>query len=718
MSRLASAVLITFMTQAGAATASQRPLVPADLFQIEQFGEVIPSPDGKQIAFVRIRGKASTKFHMRDFMSGLDRADIWVVSVDGSEPKNVTHGAADGSGWFLPSWSPDGQRLAMLATRGDNVHLWVWERSSQKLKRISSSGVAISRPAWVSPEEVVCISLPKGERPGTFTMETGAAEKAVRAWPQAWRGVVPTVSVLRSGGTESTGGSTRQVCKFNVGSNATVVLLEGNASEVTISKDGRHVAALQAVGTRKFDPSQMLPNRNPIEYRLVVVGDPRINANDVVPGSLRWSYGAKIAFQARTNARPGDWMAAGGGNLTASFKTPPSTLLPIKDRDAFVGASDGRLWRIDAGSGQSRIIAPDFRGHIDSLRWSDGVTAVVDSGANLYSIDLGTEKLQELKRPAANAECKAFVPRTGLAVFSDETRSGTNLWLSGRKIASLNGFLATVSEAELKSIEYVGLNGQKLNGWVLLPANHVETNHPTVVWVYGGVTYSTVPPRFYVRLSDPGPFNLQLFAARGYAVILPSMPMQPEGHSSDPYRDLANGVLPAVDKAIDLGISDPKRLAVMGHSYGGYSVYSLVTQTSRFQAAVALAGFCDLISLYGTLDSRFRYDDDAREHLLHMVFSESGQFRMGVPPWKDMERYVRNSPITYAERVTTPLMIVQGDMDYVPIQQGEEFFTALYRQNKAASFVRYWGEGHIIESPANVSDLWTRIYAWLAQFVG
>jgi dipeptidyl aminopeptidase/acylaminoacyl peptidase len=83
-----------------------------------------------------------------------------------------------------------------------------------------------------------------------------------------------------------------------------------------------------------------------------------------------------------------------------------------------------------------------------------------------------------------------------------------------------------------------------------------------------------------------------------------------------------------------------------------------------------------------------------------------------------MERYVRNSPITYAERVTTPLMIVQGDMDYVPIQQGEKFFTALYRQNKAASFVRYWGEGHIIESPANVSDLWTRIYAWLAQFVG
>jgi dipeptidyl aminopeptidase/acylaminoacyl peptidase len=80
-------------------------------------------------------------------------------------------------------------------------------------------------------------------------------------------------------------------------------------------------------------------------------------------------------------------------------------------------------------------------------------------------------------------------------------------------------------------------------------------------------------------------------------------------------------------------------------------------------------------------------------------------------------RYIRNSPITYADRVTTPLLIVQGDMDYVPLQQGEEFFTALYRQNKPASFVRYWGEGHIIESPANVADMWAKICAWLARYL-
>lgn len=62
-------------------------------------------------------------------------------------------------------------------------------------------------------------------------------------------------------------------------------------------------------------------------------------------------------------------------------------------------------------------------------------------------------------------------------------------------------------------------------------------------------------------------------------------------------------------------------------------------------------------------------------------------------------------------------MIIQGDMDYVAMQQGEQFFTALYRQNKRAVFVRYWGEGHILDSPANIRDMWQRIYAWFDEFL-
>jgi dipeptidyl aminopeptidase/acylaminoacyl peptidase len=101
-----------------------------------------------------------------------------------------------------------------------------------------------------------------------------------------------------------------------------------------------------------------------------------------------------------------------------------------------------------------------------------------------------------------------------------------------------------------------------------------------------------------------------------------------------------------------------------------------------------------------------------------MSLLEAGQARMGNPPWKDLARYVRNSPLYYVERVETPLMIVQGDMDYVALQQGEQFFTALHRQNKRAAFVRYWGEGHVLEAPANVRDMWQRVYAWFDEFLG
>jgi dipeptidyl aminopeptidase/acylaminoacyl peptidase len=166
---------------------------------------------------------------------------------------------------------------------------------------------------------------------------------------------------------------------------------------------------------------------------------------------------------------------------------------------------------------------------------------------------------------------------------------------------------------------------------------------------------------------------------------------------------------------VDLGIADPKRIAVMGQSYGGYSTYTLVTYTNRFRAAIALAGLPNLIGLYGAFDPRERYLDAPHEELFAAALSETGQTRMGNTPWGDLWRYVRNSPLFYVERVETPLLIIQGDQDYVTMAQGEEFFTALYRQGKRARFARYWGEGHVFRSPANIRDMWTQIFAWLDE---
>src|SRR5262249_45175188 len=86
------------------------------------------------------------------------------------------------------------------------------------------------------------------------------------------------------------------------------------------------------------------------------------------------------------------------------------------------------------------------------------------------------------------------------------------------------------------------------------------------------------------------------------------------------------------------------------------------------------------------------------------------QGRMGVPPWIEPERYVRNSPVFYADRVTTPVLLIHGDVDWV--SQEEEFFSALQRLGKRAEYVNYLGEDHFLMSPANVLDMWSRIFTW------
>lgn len=185
---------------------------------------------------------------------------------------------------------------------------------------------------------------------------------------------------------------------------------------------------------------------------------------------------------------------------------------------------------------------------------------------------------------------------------------------------------------------------------------------------------------------------------------------------SDPMLDLDKGVKPAIDKVVELGIADVDRIGLMGHSYGGYSVYSLVTKTERFKAAVAYAGFTDLLSLYGSFDPRYRFND-----VMNPIFGpyllESQQARMGVPPWKDLDRYLRNSPYVHVDKVTTPLLMIHGDLDAIPLSQAEQFFIALNRLGKRAKLVRYLGEGHIVESPGNTIDMWDHILNWFDEFL-
>jgi dipeptidyl aminopeptidase/acylaminoacyl peptidase len=98
-------------------------------------------------------------------------------------------------------------------------------------------------------------------------------------------------------------------------------------------------------------------------------------------------------------------------------------------------------------------------------------------------------------------------------------------------------------------------------------------------------------------------------------------------------------------------------------------------------------------------------------------WAESGQARMGAPPWQTSALYRRNSPISYVDRIVAPVMLIYGDLDGDP-KQPQELFTSLYRQNKDAVLLIYRGESHVVISPANVRDEYAKALAFLHDNIG
>lgn len=285
---------------------------------------------------------------------------------------------------------------------------------------------------------------------------------------------------------------------------------------------------------------------------------------------------------------------------------------------------------------------------------------------------------------------------------------------AGPPLFETNLHLRQVRPGTIQDLQYVAADGSELTARLLLPPDHRPgERRPAVAWVYPGHRPGPIMASD-LRLNHASPFALQLLAAQGYVVIVPTIPLPTGDPPEDLLPMLALPVAGAVKAAVAAGIVDPARVHVLGQSFGGWAVMGLLATTDLFRSGIAMAGFCDLFSLYGGIDARHRYDDPAGSAFIGPLFVDYS-FRFGVPPWRDAERYLRNSPLSFVENIRAPLLITQGDQDYVSITQGEEMFTALRRLDRRVRFLRYWGEGHILSSPANIEHLWQQIIAWLEQ---
>jgi len=807
----------------------QRAFAVNDLFELEDVGFYYGgpysfSPDGKKLAFTRVRPKKTLANHKWEFLWGNAGGDVWVQLNADEEPFNVTNGAQDGSGWWSPQWSPDGRRLAMLSTRGGNVRLWVWDADTRQLRQQTSRGVDLvadvhERPfLWVDAEHLLCPVLPGDEKPIWMEIELQTPTIASAAWPKVPKGDEITASVLESGVPVDLEKRPKgDLLLIDIASGMQKVVAHGNSRSWQLSPNGKTVVFARQVSMSTPKANEPIPLSTSGSFGVVVKielveldGTPiTIHgelSQDVLDQTLRWSPdGNELAFVGYAAGRDQgqslyrlnisrqtvvaqplndldvvpivrehaqmEWTATGdlivrgvkhtaagkpdvtarrdwwaitkdGAQkcLTEAIKDSPRQLWPQEGRQAFVGLADGKIWRLEPATSKTENLTAKFDPKVARISWPamtneardeyrlvgrtylQVIFSVEESGTfSPYLLDLQSGKIVPIEKPAPKAKFVAYTPLTSTGIFYASDRNGLQIWRGDVRnnqrtvLVSANGFLRDIAEGEFRQFEYTSLNGEKLKGWLILPFGYQPgKRYPVLAWVYAGWVAGDRPPDD--SIDSNGSINRQIPAAHGYVVILPSMPLAPEGVAEDPMLRLPEGVLPAVDKVIEMGIGDPDRLFLIGQSFGGFSTYGLVTQTQRFKAAVSLAGLSDLISLYGQFDARERYTEHSQENLFMQALMESAQIRMGNPPWKDQGRYIRNSPIFYVDRVKTPLMIIQGDMDYVSMEQGEEFFVSLYRQGKRARFVRYWGEGHVLESPANIRDMWNQIFAWFDEF--
>jgi dipeptidyl aminopeptidase/acylaminoacyl peptidase len=270
-----------------------------------------------------------------------------------------------------------------------------------------------------------------------------------------------------------------------------------------------------------------------------------------------------------------------------------------------------------------------------------------------------------------------------------------------RRLTDANGSL--LAELELAAPEeVVAPSGDgEVHGWLLRPKSGAPA--PLVLYIHGG-------PHTQYGWSMLHEF--QLLAARGYAVLYTN-PHGSRGYGqahveairSDwggaDYRDL----MAAVDHAVTLPGIDPERLGVTGGSYGGYMTNWIVGHTDRFRCGITQRSVVNLHSMGGTCDFNF---------------SESPYF--GGNTWSEPERFLAQSPLSYAGNVRTPLLILHSEGDLrCPIEQAEQLFAALRRQGKEVELVRYPREANHGLSRCGPPDLrrdrLERILGWLDRWL-
>jgi len=275
---------------------------------------------------------------------------------------------------------------------------------------------------------------------------------------------------------------------------------------------------------------------------------------------------------------------------------------------------------------------------------------------------------------------------------------------SPKKISNGDAQRAQFNWGTSELVAFKNTDGVPLKGLLLKPENFdPKKKYPMIVYIYERLTQGLHAFR------NPGPgtsINPTYYVSNGYLIFMPDI-VYTTGY---PGRSALQCVLPAIQAVVDKGFVDEANIGIQGHSWGGYQIAYMVTQTNRFKAAEAGAAVANMTSAYsgirwGTgLPRQFQY--------------EHSQSRIGGSLWEYPMRYLENSPLFHVDKVQTPLLLINNDEDdAVPWYQGIEFFLGLRRMNKEVYMFSYNGEKHGLRKRINQKDYTHRLQEFFDHFL-
>jgi dipeptidyl aminopeptidase/acylaminoacyl peptidase len=667
--KLLAAALVALSGVSGSAQPEHRAITVDDLMRLRSIVDVQMAPNGDRVAYVVSTPNLDKNEHEVALFvvpsgGGASRRlgeTVRIVNVPSPRP--------------LLRWTADGSRVSVLGFAAGRPEVFAIDPATGEAVQVTQAPEGVLAYEW-SPDaaSIAFITLdpvPKEEEQRradrSFVIVAGAPDRPSR------------LAVQR------------------VGNPAAIRMLTPPAQYVDAlswSPDGHAIAYSAAPRTgfsAAYDARVYIVSLDSGKTRTLV---DRAGMNT---GPRFSPDGRQIAFISTSGKR--DIMASRSLTIVGASGGAPRTFgLDDAWVNEYVWAPDGASILVQANDGTFGRAAHMFEQPIVRVAIADGRAERLGSGADVaFSISLG--------RDGRRVAYKRVDARSMGDVHVMDLASGRSI-----PITDVNPGLRSYALGDLKPVSWRSFDGMEIWGLLLTPSGSTGRPLPLLTYVHGGpgggFTYGLFPQFMHI-VPQVDPYPTAAMAGLGYALLFP-MPRGGAGYGEAGQRAIVNAwgesdyqdIMAGVDSLVAQGVADRDRLGVMGASYGGYMTNWIVTQTGRFKAASAGASLSDLSDTF--------------------YLSDGGEFMIDYfqRPWENRDGYASHSPLTFADRVTTPLLIQHGEADpRVPIAGAWKLYRTLKAQGKTVELEIYPRGGHVLREPMQEREQMRRNVEWFRRWI-